>query len=118
MRRIGKAESYLRFQAVFRSVVAVPALVLHIPDHGSRERSFACRRGYIVGNAVFVVVIVLLKGSVLVFPSENKFHARIYHCLPVQHRGVVFLADIDIGENLGVGLPVDRGLPVFFCPFW
>ena len=60
----------------------------------------------VVGDAVFVQILVLLRLQTG-FIVENHRHAVIYDSLPAQHILKLRCRDVDVGKDLGVGLPAD-----------
>ena len=108
-----KAERSRELNLIFGLVLAVFALALCRDEHRLRERALSRKLLHIVHDAVFVSVLPDIEAfPVLDFQPEGD--TRVDNGLSVQDIVKVFLRYVDVGKNLGIGLPADHGAG-FLC---
>ena len=106
--RRGEAERAGQLDLVFRLVRAVAAAPLAFKELHRRQRRFACQLADIVHDAVLVQKFggVEFAAAHLIF--QHEFDVAVDDCLTLERIEVVIHRDVDVGENLKVGLPSDR----------
>ena len=105
---VGKAERHIQPHPVVLFILAVPAGALRRPVLHRGQRVCPRQLGGIIADAVFVAEVLLLK-TLFLLELQDKFHPGVDHCLPLQHVGIVFQRNVDVGKDLQVRLPADPG---------
>ena len=105
---VGKAKRRRDLHLVFRLVRAVAAAPLALKELHRGQRRFACQLADIVHDAVLVQKFggVEFAAAHLIF--QHEFDVAVDDCLTLERIEVVIHRDVDVGENLKVGLPSDR----------
>ena len=112
---IGEAEGDGQLHLVLRLIRPVPAPPLGLPKYRLGEGILSGQLGDIVQNPVFVLKLRggKLAGGGLLLEAEGD--TGVNHRLPLEYIGVVLHRDVNVGKDLQVGLPPDRG-PRLFPP--
>ena len=106
--RVGEAQRYADLYPVIVLVRPIPAGALGGEKHGGGEGGVACQLGHIVLDAVLVAEFGLLKGGAGLI-AQHEGDAGVDHGLPLEHVGIVFQRNGDVGEYLQIGLPAEFG---------
>ena len=105
---VGKAEGNVELHFIFGPVLPVAASALGGPALNRSDEFSAHQLGEVVGDAVLIEKLLLLKGLPDLV-SQDKMDAGIDHRLPPDRLAVVLQRHVDVGENVEVGAPADAG---------
>ena len=105
---VGEAQGGGDADLVLRLVLAVAALALGLPELRHGERLLARDLVDIIQYPVGIAVVGLREFPVFLV-AEGKGHARVDDGLALEDVLKVLLGDIDVGEDLEIGLPAEDG---------
>ena len=112
--RVGNAEGNIRLELVLVLVGAVTSLSLQMPVDRLGQGCLTNGLADIVGDAVLIEELLLLKFSVLGLHQKGKADAGIDHRLAVKHVTEKVVGDIDVGKDLKIGSPMHHGTRALF----
>ena len=112
LHRVGEAEGHRQLHLVLGLVRPVAAPALGLPEHGLGEGILPGQLPHVVHDAVVVLEIGGLKPPAHLV-AEAEGHPGVDHRLALHHVQVEVHRDIDVGEHVQVGLPVEAGAGLF-----
>ena len=109
---IREAERSVYFHFIIGLVRAIAALALRLPVLHAAEGVFPGEFLHIIGNTVFIEILVGIKALLRLIP-QYEAHPGIHDRLPLDRFLIILQRHVDIREDLQIWPPTDGGAGIF-----